>query len=144
MKQITITKTANANALGHRSSGNCKPVMCITTGMIYASATDAAEQIGISQSVLSMAAAGKLKTCMGKRWCYVSNVMQHLDEISQNIQLREEKLLAYDTIINAQKRKDELEKRKAKLEELRKKLEVETAAIKEEEQNLGEVLYAGI
>lgn len=144
MKNITITKQANAQALGQRSHGCCKPVMCITTGKIYASASDAAEEFGVSLSVLCLAARGAIKTCKNKRWCYVSNVMQHLDELGENIRVREEKAAAYDFIVNAQKRKDDLEQRKAKAAELRKQLELEDAAIAAEAKALSEVLYAGI
>lgn len=139
MKNITITKQANAQAIGHRSNGNCKPIICITTGAIYASATDAAEKIGVSQSVLSMAAVGKIRTVKGKRYCYVQNVMQYLEEICENTRIREEKVAKYDKIVNTQRRKDALEERKAKLEAMKAKLAKEAAAIAAEEQALDEV-----
>lgn len=139
MKNITITKQANAQAIGHRSNGNCKPVICITTGAIYASATDAAEKLGVSQSVLSLAASGKLRTCKGKRYCYVSQVMQYLDEICENTRIREEKVAAYDKIVTNEKRKQELDVRKAKLAAMQAKLEKEAALIAQEEAALSEV-----
>lgn len=139
MKNITITKQADAKAIGTRSNGNCKPVICITTGAIYASATDAAEKLGVSQSVLSLAASGKLRTCKGKRYCYVSQVMQYLDEICENTRVREEKVAAYDKIVTNEKRKQELCVRKAKLAAMQAKLEKEAALIAQEEAALSEV-----
>lgn len=139
MKNITITKQANANAIGHRSNGNCKPVYCITTGEVYASATDAAEKLGISLTVLCHAASGKLKTAKGKRYCYVQHIMQHLEEIAKNTRVREEKVAAYDKIVGAEKRKQELVARKAKLVAMQAKLEKEAAAIAAEEAALTEV-----
>lgn len=139
MKSITITKQANAKAIGHRSNGNCKPVICITTGAIYASATDAAEKLGVSQSVLCLAASGKIKTCKGKRYCYVSQVMQHLEEICENTRVREEKVAAYDKIVTNQQRKQALAERKAKFAAMQEKLNKEAAWIAAEESSLAEV-----
>jgi hypothetical protein len=139
MKNITITKQANAQAIGTRSNGNCKPVICITTGAIYASATDAAEKIGVSQATLCLAASGKIKTCKGKRYCYINHVMQHLEEICENTRIREEKVAKYDKIVDTEKRKQALGERKAKLAAAQAKLEKEAAAIAAEEADLNEV-----
>lgn len=136
MKNITITKQSNAQAIEHRSNGNCKPVICITTGAIYASAIDAAEKIGVSQATLCLAASGKIKTCKGKRYCYVNHVMQHLEEICENTRVREEKVAAYDKIINAEKQKQALAERRVKLNAMRKKLEEEERRLAEDERNL--------
>ena len=139
MKSITITKQANAQAIGHRSNGNCKPVFCITTGEIYASATDAAEKLGVSLTVLAHAASGKIRTCKGKRWCYIQHIMQHLEEIAENTRVREEKVAAYDKIVGKEKRKQALGERKAKLAAAQAKLEKEAAAIAAEEAELGDM-----
>lgn len=139
MKNITITKQADAQAIGYRSNGNCKPVFCITTGEIYASATDASEKLGVSLTVLAHAASGRLKTCKGKRYCYVQHIMQHLEEIAENTRVREEKVAAYDKIVGKEKRLQELGARKAKLASMKAKLEKEAAAIAAEEAALDEV-----
>ena len=133
MKNITITKPATAQAIGTRSNGNCKPVLCITTGEIFASATDAAEKFGVSLCVVAHAASGRIRTVKGKRFCYIKDVMQHLEEIAENTRIREEKLAEYDKIVNADKRKQELEQRKARLAAAREKLEKEAALIAAEE-----------
>lgn len=139
MKHITITKTSTVQASGTRSNGNCKPVLCITTGAIYASATDAAEKIGVSQATLCLAASGKIKTCKGKRYCYVNHVMQHLEEICENTRVREEKVHAYDKIVDNEKRKQALGERKAKFNAMQAKLEKEAMWIAQEEAALNEV-----
>ena len=139
MKNITITKQANAQAIGNRTNGNCKPVICITTGAIYASATDAAEKIGVSQATLCLAASGKIKTCKGKRYCYVNHVMQHLDEICENTRVREEKVAAYDKIVDKEKRMQALGERKAKLNAMKAKIDKEAEWIAKEEAALNEV-----
>lgn len=136
MKSITITKLSNASAIGRRTNGNCKPVLCITTGQIYVSAIDAAEKIGVSPASISSAITGKSKTVKGKRYCYVSNVMQYLDEISKNIYAREEKVAAYDKIVNAEKQKQALAQRRVKLNAMRQKLEEEERRLAEDERNL--------
>ena len=139
MKNITITKNSTVEANGTRSHANCKPVYCITTGKVYASALDAAEELGVSHSVLSMAAAGKLKTCKGERYCYVSQVMNHLEEIAKCSRVRTEKVAAYDKIVGKEKRKQELDARKAKLAAMQAKMEKEAALIAQEEAELNEV-----
>ena len=139
MKNITITKPSTAQAIGQRSHGGCKPVMCITTGAIYASASDAAEELGVSLSVLCLAARGSIRTCKGKRWCYVSQVMQYLDEICENTRVREEKVAAYDKIVGKEKRMQELGVRKAKFAAMKAKLDKEAMWIAQEEAAINEV-----
>lgn len=139
MKNITITKQANAQAIGHRSNGNCKPVFCITTGEIYASATDASEKLGVSLTVLAHAASGRLKTCKGRRYCYVQHIMQHLEEIAENTRIREEKVSAYDKIVGTEKRKQALGARKAKFAAMKAKLDKEAMWIAQEEAAINEV-----
>ena len=136
MKNITITKQANAQAIGTRTHANCKPVLCITTGAIYASATDAAEKIGVSQATLCLAASGKIKTCKGKRYCYVNHVMQHLEEICENTRVREEKVAAYDKIVTTEQRKQALAEREARFAAMKAKLDKEAAAISAEKEEL--------
>ena len=139
MKNITITKQSNAQAIGYRSNGNCKPVYCITTGEVYASATDAAEKLGVSLAVLAHAASGKIRTAKGKRWCYIQHIMQHLEEIAENTRIREEKVVAYDKIVGKQQRKQALAERKAKLATMKAKMEKEAMLIAQEEAELDEV-----
>ena len=139
MKNITITKNSTVKANGTRSHANCKPVYCITTGKVYASALDAAEELGVSHSVLSMAAAGKLRTCKGERYCYINQVMNHLEEIAECSRVRAVKVAEYDKIVGKQQKVNALAERKAKLAKMKEKLDKEAAAIAAEEAELGEV-----
>lgn len=139
MKNVTITQNATVKAIGKVRNGNSKPVFCITTGMPYTSATDAAKEMGVSLAVLCLAASGKLRTCKKMRWCYLKDVMQHFDEIAENIRIREEKVVAYDKIVGKEKRKKELAEREAKYAAMQAKLEKEAEAIAAEKAALNEV-----
>ena len=135
---INIQKATNVNAVGIHHNGNSKPVFCITDGSVYASVSDAAEKVGIDVSTMSGAVRGKIKTCKGKRYCFIANVMEHLDEISANINARNEKVAAYDAMIAEQNAKKEAQeniaKHKAKCDELRAKLEKELKLLQEAEE----------
>jgi hypothetical protein len=135
---INIRRATNVTAVGHHINGNCKPVFCITDGAVYASVTDAAEKTGSTVGTMSAAVTGKIKTCKGKRYCFIAGVMEHLDEISKNIKVRNEKISAYDAMIAEQNAKKEaqenLAKHKAKCEELRVKLEKEMELLQKAEE----------
>lgn len=134
---INIKRATNVTAVGHHINGNSKPVFCITDGAVYASVIDAAEKTGSTQSAMSAAITGKIKTCKGKRYCFIVNVMEHLDEIAENLKIRNEKVAHYDAMIAEQNAKKEaqenLAKHKAKCDELRAKLEKEMKLLQEAE-----------
>ena len=134
---INIKRAVNVTAVGIHTNGNSKPVFCITDGSVYASVTDAAEKNGTTLASMSHAVCGRQKTCNGKRYCFISDVMCYLDEISDNYKIRAEKIAAYDAMIAEQNAKKEaaenLAKHKAKCEELRIKLEREMQLLKEAE-----------
>jgi hypothetical protein len=135
---INIRRATNVTAVGHHINGNSKPVFCITDGAVYASVTDAAEKNGANPCNMSAAVTGKIKTCKGKRYCFISEVMEHLDEIAENLKVRNAKVAAYDAMIAEQNAKREaqenLAKHKAKCEELRAKLEKEMQLLQEAEE----------
>lgn len=135
---IEIKKAAHVSAIGNHINRNSKPVFCITDGAVYASVIDASEKIGVDPSAMSNAVRGKTGTCKGKRYCFVANVMEHLDEIAENIKIRNEKVAAYDAMLAEQTAKKEaqenLAKHKAKCEELREQLEKEMELLKEAEE----------
>lgn len=134
---INIQQATNVNVTGHRSNKNCKAVYNITTGEIYASGLDAANALGIDASCISAVLTGKSKTCKGMRFCLVSKVMEHLDEITEQNRIRVAKVAAYDTMIAEQtakqKAQESLEKHRAKCNELRAKLEKEMQLLQEAE-----------
>ena len=132
---INIQKAGTVNVTGHHIRGNSKPVFCITDGSVYASVTDVAENFGVHMTAVSQVLNGKVRTCKGKRYCFISEVMAHLNEIAENFQIRNAKIEAYDAMIAEQNAKKEaqenLAKHKAKCEELRQKLENEIRLLEE-------------
>lgn len=111
MTKIHIQKEGFIKASGVHNRKNNKPVMCITTGEIYASVSDAAYANGASFGAMSWACCGKTKKCQGKRFCFVANVTEHLDEIAECLRIREAKAIAYDKICA---KKEALNKAQAK------------------------------
>jgi predicted RNase H-like nuclease (RuvC/YqgF family) len=85
MAIINIQNETNINAKGVRTCGVNKPVICIETGEIFASVTDAAEHFGTSIYNLSNAARGVQKTARGKRFCFVSRATENLEALTNQI-----------------------------------------------------------
>jgi hypothetical protein len=132
---INIQQCSNVTVVGHRTSKNCKAVYNITTGEIYASCLDAADAIGSTLGAVSQTLNGKTNTCKGMRLCFVSKMMEHLEEITEVNRIRSEKVAAYDAIVaeqNAKKQAQEnLVKHQANIEALRQKLEKEMQLMQE-------------
>ena len=88
---LQVSKDAKAIAIGEDRK-NAKPVLCIDTGLIYASLTDAAEDIGVSVTALSSCLRGKTNSCKGTSWCFVKESANHIDDITGRIrQAKDEK-----------------------------------------------------
>jgi group I intron endonuclease len=49
---------------------NSKKVICVDTGVIYNTITDAANELGVTKQAISNAIRGKSKTCKGYKWSY--------------------------------------------------------------------------
>ena len=81
MKTIIINEKATIEAKGDFSSGHCKPIICIDTGEVYTSVTDAAEAVGTALSNMCVHLSGKTRSVKGKRFCYLSKVNGSLDAI---------------------------------------------------------------
>lgn len=89
---INIQKCSNVTVNGHHSGRNCKPVYNITTGKFYASVLDAANALGVSQASVSYALDdNEYRMCKGMRLCFVSKIMEHLEEINQENAKRAER-----------------------------------------------------
>lgn len=86
MKNTTlqVSKDAKAIAIGEDRK-NAKPVLCIDTGLIYASLTDAAEDIGVTVTALSSCLRGKTNSCKGMSWCFVKESANHIEDITGRI-----------------------------------------------------------
>ena len=140
MARIRIHNTTELNAEGNRTNGNAKAVFCITTGDVYASASDAAEIIGCAQSTVSWAATGRMKRCKGLRLCYVANITEYLEEIAECARARQTKVTAYDAIIAEQSARANaqanLEKAMARRAKLQAEMEKNNALIAEAQRLL--------
>lgn len=138
MTKIIVGNKGELTAQGNRTNGNCKPIFCIDSGEVFASITCAAEAINVHMTALSQAVNGKVKRCKGKRYCFVSNVIAHLEEIASAQREREEKIRAYDEMIRQQNAAKEAEaefaKRKANCEKLQRQLEKEMQLMHEAEE----------
>lgn len=85
MATLNIHNETNINAKGTRTCGVNKPVICIETGEIFASVTDAAEHFGTSIYNISNAARGAQKTARGKRFCFVSRATENIEALTSQI-----------------------------------------------------------
>ena len=96
----TIQNESKIKAIGVLTHGACKAVICIDTGEVYASATDAARENGISVHSISKNCLGKIEKSGGKRYCYVKDVIEHLGELTGQIILLSEKANKYELYIS--------------------------------------------
>lgn len=106
---ITVHNKSEITAQGVPRNRNAKPVICLTTGEVYTSATDAAEANGVSIYSVSMNCLGKTKRSKGKRYCYLSKVTEHLDELTESIQMMAEKAKKYDELVARKETKSQTE-----------------------------------
>ncbi len=132
------------NVKGIHTTYNNKPVMCITTGEIFASVTDAAHSIESSIGTLSCALRHN-RPLKGKKWCYLTRVTEHLDELATNIRSTEEKLADYEAMKAKQEEikraRAEYSTHKANVAELQRKLEEELTLLKVAEGYLNDLVY---
>ena len=99
MRKILIHDKSEIEAEGKHANGNAIPIICLDTGEVFTSMTDAAEKNGVTVGAMSFALKGTEHTCKGKRYCRISEATQYLSEITQNIRTMEEKAKAYDEIL---------------------------------------------
>lgn len=145
---INIQKCTNVTVNGTHNHTNCKPVYNITTGEFYASGLDIAEALGVNHASVSAALNGRVRTIKGCRVCFVSKIMEHLEEINEQNRIRAEqsrinaeKIAAYDALMAEQEEKrkakakaeERVNAHKAKIEALRRKIEEESSALSEAE-----------
>ena len=81
MNKVNIQNEANIKAKGEHTQKAAKPVICIDTGEVYTSTTDAAASAGVHVTTMSAVCLGKIRTANGKRYCYLSRVTESLDAI---------------------------------------------------------------
>lgn len=78
---INIQNEANVNAEGKLNCYRCKPVICLETGAVFTSITDAAENAGVHKTQMSKHLCGELRTVKGKHYCYLSRSIESLNAI---------------------------------------------------------------
>ena len=68
-------------AEGKLSGRKCKPVICLETGEVFSSMTDAAEYTEVTTATMSNHLTGRYRSVKGKHYCYLSRVSESLDTI---------------------------------------------------------------
>ena len=127
MKKINIHSEATINGNGVHTNRHTKAVVCIDTGEVFTSAIDAAERIGVHHSSISAACLGKIKTCKGMHFCYLSSALENLDAVVSR--LREASSMEED----ARKwRMQEAEKEAARIAEEKRQSDIAKAKEKVE------------
>ncbi len=137
MKTLNIHNETNINAKGTHTNTNAKPVICIDTGEVFASVTDAAEHFGVHWTCMSSVIRGRSKTCKGKRFCLLSKATENLGELTSQIaQLSEDarRWREYQAAQDAIRREEE----GRKLAE-QKRLEAIERARREHEERIAKV-----
>lgn len=147
MTNITLHNKTEIKAHGKHINGNSKPVFCITTGEVFASVIDAAEKAGVCAGTMSYAITHSPEgaTCKGNRYCFISNVMTYLNEISQCINERETKANAWDAMMAEERAAREAEEARQKemttVEALIAKLEAKAEKLRADQNNNAKLLY---
>lgn len=86
MKQtIIIQKKATIQATGEHINKNNKPVICLTTGEFWSSSIDASKSVGVHPATMSAYCTGKYAHPEGLKFCYVTDLPQHLNELSSSL-----------------------------------------------------------
>lgn len=133
-KTVKVQGKSELTAKGIHTNGNTKPVFCITTGEVFTSVHDAARATGIAQSSLSYSLQDPARTCKGKKFCFVTDMAEHLEEMAECIRKANEydKIVAKKNAIknaeeNVKNTEENVAKYRAKLEKLRAQFEKATA-----------------
>ena len=103
-KEITIQHKAIIRGKGKSCNGNTNAVLCITTGDVFTSCTDAAMNADSTIGHMSHVCRGNGNTVKGKRYCYVKDINEHLDEVTESIR----KANMYDEFMTKEEKRKEL------------------------------------
>lgn len=85
MTTLNIHNETTIKAKGIHTQKNNKPVICVDTGEVFASMTDAAEHLGVHPHCISDTIRGKCKTVKGKHFCLLSKATENLDILTSQI-----------------------------------------------------------
>lgn len=142
MKTIIINEKATIKATGALTTGHCKPVICIETGDVYTSVTDAAEAIHTSITNMSSHLCGKSKSIKGKHFCYLAKVNESLDAITTRLRETSEmeaKAKMWDAMIAEQEAARKAEEKRIEAErKAEEKRKAEIAKLEERERIMNE------
>lgn len=127
-KTITVNEKVIINANGELHGRRCKPVICIDTGEVYSSCTDAAKANKTHVSVVSACCIGRIKTANGKHFCFVSKANENLEALTARIRELESKAAKWD-VLEAEREEEERKENEARL--AKEKHEREIAKAKE-------------
>ena len=103
-KEIIIAPKAIIKGKGKRNNGNTNAVICMTTGEVFTSCTDAAEKIGTTVGHMSCVCRGHGHTAKGRKFCYVKDIDEHLGEVVDSIR----KANMYDEVMTYEEKRKEL------------------------------------
>lgn len=103
-KEVTIQKPAIIRGKGKSCNGNTNAVLCISTGEVYTSCTDAAMNTDVTVGQMSHVCRGNGYTAKGKRFCYVKDINEHIDEVAESIR----KANMYDELMSKEEKRKEL------------------------------------
>jgi hypothetical protein len=108
--RVTLTE-----ANGTRTNKNCKQVICLDDGRVFASCLDAAEAMEVDQSAMSACCLGKIRSVKGKHFCYASHSSENLDMLTAQIRFMSEKMaeMEADAAIGRVMREEQEAKRKS-------------------------------
>ena len=124
-----------------RINKNCKPVFDITTGTIYASQSDVVKMLNSFSSDVSNACNGKLTSIKGHRLCKLSDLIYHIEELSENmkkyyeIYKRFEKEILEEEIEKAKKEKENIEIKCERLDKEKENIKIEYERLNKEKEN---------
>ena len=125
---IQINSPVNLdNVIGTRTHKLCKRVVCLDTGEVFASVSDAAESAGVSQSFMSAHCLGRTRTCKGKHYAYVSHTSENFEALTARLRSMSAEMadyLAWKAERDAtRKANEERQRLMARLEQRRKSYE---------------------
>ena len=103
-KEITIQRKAIIRGKGKSYNANTNAVLCITTGDVFTSCTDAAMNANATVGHMSHACNHNGSTVKGKSYCYVKDINEHLDEVAESIR----KANMYDEFMTKDEKRKEL------------------------------------
>lgn len=103
-KEVTIQRKAIIRGKGKSLNGNTNAVLCISTGDVFTSCTDAANHADTTVGHMSNVCRGNSQSAKGKRYCYVKDINEHLDEVAESIR----KANMYDEFMTKEEKRKEL------------------------------------